>query len=192
MPLADRAIRWTLTAAVTLLASISFVVSYQHTYALAVRLGEQRQTARLIPLTLDLLLIASAMTGLFCSRYGLPQPRLARLALLLGIVATICVNVAEGIARGPWAALFAGWPAVALVVSAELLLWLVAASRSLDNRAVVVIEQTEPEQASKLREAVALLGSDPRMSGAELGRRMGLKYDDARVLVKEARALMAG
>src|ERR1044072_649242 len=105
MPLADRLVRLAMTLAVIFLASVAAVVSWRHAYALALDLGEQRDTARMIPLTVDSMVLVGAVTGLFCSRYGLSQPRLARVVLLLGIGATITVNCAHGMKHGVFAAI---------------------------------------------------------------------------------------
>ncbi|MEV6490055.1 DUF2637 domain-containing protein [Actinoplanes sp. NPDC051633] len=192
MPLGDRLIRMAMTLAVLVLATMSFVVSYRHAYALALSLGEDRTTARMIPLTVDLMLLASALSGLFCLRYGLPQPRLARLALLLGIGATIAVNVAHGLEHGIRAALFGGWPAIALVISFELMLWVVAASRSLDRRTIVTVEAPAgEEQDPHLLAAVEILARDATTTAKAIGRELDLPYEKARLLTKEARALIA-
>ncbi len=189
MPLADRLIRFAATISVVILAVIAFTVSYRHCYHLALRLGEDNATSILVPFTVDLLVLASALTSLFCNRYALPVPRLARLGLMLGIGATIAVNVAEGITRGIWAAIFGAWPALALVIATELLLALVAAARSLETRTVLVVEHEE-ETDPLLDRAVEALAKDRNLSGAALGRMLGISYVKALDLHKTARKLV--
>ncbi len=191
MPVVDKLIRLTMTVAVLALASVSFAVSYRHCFELALRLGEDKGTARIVPLTVDLLLVSSALTGLFCSRYGLPQPRLARFALLLGIGATVTVNVASGLAHGIWAAAFDGWPAVALVISSELLLWVIAAGRSLESRTIVAVVGPDRADREQLARVTELLMTEPKISSAEVGRRLQIRYDVALQLVKEAKSFVA-
>jgi hypothetical protein len=168
MPPVDKAIRAAATAAVVVLALIAFAVSYAHIYELAIRLGEQPLVAQLYPVTVDGLLVTAALVGLYCSRYRLSKPTLARGALFLGIGATVISNVAHGITDGLGAAIFAGWPAVALLVAAELLLWLVAAAQSLDARQVVILEGESPDEASVLSRALTLLANDRSLTAAEL------------------------
>lgn len=182
----DKLIRVSAASAVCVLALIAFSISWQHIYDVALMAGQSPEVAQLYPVTVDGLLICSALVGLYCSRCGLPTPPLARVGLAMGIGATVACNVAEGISHGLGAALFAGWPAAALLVASEMVLWLVA--RSVDTAAVVVIEKTD--QADQLRAVVELLAVEPRLSAAELSRRMPIRYDDARALVKQARELM--
>ena len=187
--LGDRVIRLTMTLAVVLVAAVAAWISYGHAYELALRWGENEVTARLLPLTLDGLVLAASLTELFCSRYQLQQPALARLALLLGIGATLAVNVLHGLEHGPLAAVLAAWPAVALVVSSELLLWVVATSRSLDKRAVLVVPKRD-KATEALSAAAELVANDRSISAAEVGRRLGVRYDVARDLTKKARSLL--
>jgi len=54
-----------------------------------------------------------------------PVPSLARWLLALGIAATLTANMAQGWSHGPVGAVVAAWPAVSLVGSYELLVWLI-------------------------------------------------------------------
>jgi hypothetical protein len=65
------------------------------------------------------------MLILYAARHGSPVPRLARWLLGLGIAATLTANVAQGWSHGPVGVVIAAWPAVSLVSSYELLIWLV-------------------------------------------------------------------
>src|ERR1700722_9644919 len=65
--------------------------------------------------------------------FGAPKtaiPALARWLLGLGIVATLAANVAHGLGHGPIGAVVAGWPAVALVGSYELLMMVIRSSQA--------------------------------------------------------------
>ncbi len=53
------------------------------------------------------------------------MPALARWLLGAGIAATLTANMAQGWSHGPVGAVVAAWPAVSLVGSYELLVWLV-------------------------------------------------------------------
>ncbi len=91
--------------------------------------GETGLTARLVPFTAYGLIPAASMLVLEASRRRQPVPPLARWCLGAGIVATIGANLAHGIGDGPIGALVSAWPALALVVSFELLMMLIRAER---------------------------------------------------------------
>jgi Protein of unknown function (DUF2637) len=124
----DRAIRLSTAAAVLAAAGIAAYVSYWHAYAVVRAHGEAGITARLEPATIDGLVYASSMVILYAARHKVPVPRLARWLLGLGITATLTANMAQGWAHGPVGAVVAAWPAVSLVGSYELLVWLIRTS----------------------------------------------------------------
>jgi heme A synthase len=74
--------------------------------------GEPGSTGRLVPLTVDGLVYVASMVMLDAARRRVSAPPLARLALALGIGATIAVNVLHGIANGVIGAVISAWPAV--------------------------------------------------------------------------------
>ena len=132
----DRAIRLSTAAAVLAVAGIAAYVSYWHAYAVVRAHGETGITARLEPATIDGLVYASSMVVLYAARHRVPVPSLARWLLALGIAATLTANMAQGWSHGPVGAVVAAWPAVSLVGSYELLVWLIRASGAADTRAV--------------------------------------------------------
>jgi hypothetical protein len=75
------------------------------------------------------------MVNLHAARHRLPVPALARWLLMLGIVATLATNMAQGWSHGPVGAVIAAWPAVSLVGSYDLLVWIIrtAAAGELDR-----------------------------------------------------------
>src|SRR6266436_2861767 len=121
----DRAIRLSTAAAVLAVAGIAAYVSYGHAYAVVRAHGETGITARLEPATIDGLVYASSMVVLYAARHRMPVPSLARWLLALGIAATLTANLAQGWSHGPVGAVAAAWPAVSLVGSYELLVWLI-------------------------------------------------------------------
>jgi hypothetical protein len=129
----DRAIRVSTAIAVLAVAGVAAYVSYWHAYAVVCAHGETGVTARLEPATIDGLVYASSMVNLYAARHRLPVPALARWLLALGIVATLAANMAQGWSHGPVGAVIAAWPAVSLVGSYELLVWIIrtAAARDL-------------------------------------------------------------
>ncbi|TDC98515.1 DUF2637 domain-containing protein [Nonomuraea deserti] len=113
---------------VILLAGVAAVVSYRHAYEVVIANGESGWVAYLVPLTIDGLIFASSMVLLDTARRGGARPVLAYLTLALGILATLAANVMHGWAHGPIGAVVAAWPAVALVLSYELLMGLIRRS----------------------------------------------------------------
>jgi hypothetical protein len=124
----DRAIRLSTAAAVLAVAGIAAYISYWHAYAVVRAHGETGITARLEPTAIDGLVYASSMVVLYAARHRAPVPSLARWLIALGIAATLTANLAQGWSHGRVGAVVAAWPAVSLVGSYELLVWLIRAS----------------------------------------------------------------
>jgi hypothetical protein len=129
----DRAIRLSTAAAVLAVAGIAAYVSYWHAYAVVRAHGETGITARLEPATIDGLVYASSMVVLYAAQHRMPVPSLARWLLALGIAATLTANMAQGWSHGPVGAVIAAWPAVSLVGSYELLVWLIRTCGAADR-----------------------------------------------------------
>lgn len=125
---ADKAIKWSTISAVVVVAAVAASFSYQH--ALDV-IGEHSRPSVMnnaFPLTVDGLIYAGSMVLLNDARRGLKAHWLAYGALGLGIAATLTVNVVSGLAYGTVGAIVSAWPAVALVLSYELLMIIVRRS----------------------------------------------------------------
>jgi hypothetical protein len=121
----DRLIRITTALAVATVAAVAAVISYRHAYELVSTHGETGLTARLLPFTVDGLILAASMLILDANRRHQPVPPLARWCLGAGILATIGANLAHGLGHGPIGALVSAWPALALAGSFELLMILI-------------------------------------------------------------------
>jgi hypothetical protein len=121
----DRLIRVTTALAVAAVAAVAAIISYRHAYELVSTHGETGLTARLVPFTVDGLIVAASMLILDANRRGRPVPTLAHWCLGAGILATICANLAHGLGHGPIGALVSAWPALALAGSFELLMLLI-------------------------------------------------------------------
>lgn len=125
-----------MTVVVLAVAAVAAWVSYWHAVAVIEKYGaEDELSAHLVPATVDGMIYASSMVLLWCARYRLAVPALARWALALGVAATLAANILHGIERGPLAAALAAWPAIALVISYELIMWVVRSGRELVDRA---------------------------------------------------------
>jgi hypothetical protein len=133
---ADRLIRVTTALAVVAVAAVAAVISYRHAYELATTHGETGLTARLLPFTVDGLILAASMLILDASRRHHPAPPLARWCLGAGIAATIGANLAHGLGHGPIGALVSAWPALALAGSFELLMTLIRTSPAAQTTAI--------------------------------------------------------
>jgi Protein of unknown function (DUF2637) len=127
----DRLIRITTALAVATVAAVAAVISYRHAYELVSTHGETGVTARLVPFTVDGLILAASMLILDANRRHQPVPPLARWCLGAGILATIGANLAHGLGHGPIGALVSAWPALALAGSFELSHPVVAVSRDV-------------------------------------------------------------
>ena len=111
----DRVIRFAAAAVVCVVAAFAAVVSYSHIYGLGRVHGQDGTAARLLPLSVDGLILAASLVLLHEARNGRDAPRLARLMLWLGIGATIGANIAFGAGYGLLGALISAWPAVAFI-----------------------------------------------------------------------------
>lgn len=130
--------------AVLAVAVVAFIVSFAHIETLALASGYSIATARLLPFSVDGLILASSTALLTGAR-----PGLARAGLVLGIVATLGANVAAGAEFGIVGALVNAWPAVAFIMASEILLSTVRAARDLPSadeagEAVAAEAPTEP------------------------------------------------
>lgn len=124
----DKTIR-VLTAAVVLaVAAFAAVVSYSHIYDLGRAHGQFGVAARLLPLSVDGLILAASLVALHAARQRRGVPPLARCMLGLGVDATVLANVAYGAPFGALGAVISAWPAVAFVGAAEMLMALVRAN----------------------------------------------------------------
>lgn len=132
----DRLIRRSSIAVVVLVAIGAGIVSYGHAYELVHSHGEGGTAAVIGPATVDGLMFASGMVLLQAARYRVSPPRLAYFGLWLGIAATVGANVAHGAGHGPIGALVSAWPAVALIVSYELLMKLIRAGATTGGEPV--------------------------------------------------------
>lgn len=169
----DRVIRVSTAAVVLGVAGIAAYISYWHAYAVVLECGETGVTARLEPATIDGLVYASSMVTLYAARHQLPVPRLARWLLTLGIVATLAANMAQGWSHGAGGMVVAAWPAVSLVGSYELLVWMVrkAAVRGPDHVPVANRRGRQPDQS----------GAGPRPANVQIpGRRPDSRPGQAR------------
>jgi len=154
----DRLIRITTALAVATVAAVAAVISYRHAYELVSTHGESGLTARLVPFTVDGLILAASMLILDASRRNQPVPPLARWCLGAGIMATIGANLAHGLGHGPLGALVSAWPALALAGSFELLMTLIRTKKRAHGDASPARPGVQPAPAVGTDAPPALTG----------------------------------
>lgn len=128
---ADRYIRVSAALTVVAVAMFAAVISYSHIYTVARANGESVLDSRLLPLSVDGLILAASLTAFYASRNRLDVPVLARLMLVLGIGATIAVNWLFGFSHGVLGGLLSAWPAASFIGAVELTIWMVRAAASI-------------------------------------------------------------
>jgi hypothetical protein len=112
-------VTWTRTAVlaavpVAAVAVMAGVVSFSHIETLALRAHQSITDARLLPFSIDGLIVAGAAVVL--AGYWLGW-----LSVALGVAATVFSNVESGLPYGPLPATVAAWPAIAFSVASFVL-----------------------------------------------------------------------
>lgn len=125
----DKAIRGATAGVVVAVAGFAAIVSYSHIYDLGREHGQAGTAARLLPLSVDGLILAASLVLLHEARNGRKAPARAWLMLGLGIGATVAANVAYGVRFGGLGAVISAWPAVAFVGAVEMVMWMIRKSR---------------------------------------------------------------
>jgi len=107
-------------------AAFAFVVSYSHIYDLGREHAQSGVAGRLLPLSVDLLIVAASLVLLIQSAGPRPDTWLARWwprgVLWTGIGATVAANLAYGLPHGWLAAVISAWPGAAFVGVVEMVM----------------------------------------------------------------------
>jgi hypothetical protein len=114
-PTRDGLIRGGMALVVLAVAAFAFTQSYSHIYDLARLHGESGTAARLLPLSVDGLIVAASLAILDGGRRDEPFSWLTWGMLVLGIVATIAGNIGYGYGYGPVGMIISSWPAAAFL-----------------------------------------------------------------------------
>jgi Protein of unknown function (DUF2637) len=190
MPTQDKFIRDCMNIAVLMVVAVSFEISFNDIRSLVMSFGgESNFLSTIFPLCVDGMIAASNLTLLFASRYGVKPPRLARFTLWAGICTTLAANIMHGLAFSIGAGIVGAWPAIALTLSMELLIWVVNAGRSLNERTVITFEKS-PEN-NELDAVLNTIANDRNISGRQIAEKTGIPYPRALTLAKRARAMLA-
>lgn len=182
-------------APVGAVAVFAGVISYSHIYRLAVATGQAGIAARLMPLSVDFLIVAGSVI-LF--QAGMRQQWLGWLGVGPGVTATVFANVESGIGHGWLAATVAGWPALAFSLASFMLeRWLRCQVRPAAEPAPAGVApesatDAPPDAASAARAAMekSITAGEP-LSQRELARRFGIPRSRAAVIAREVAALPA-
>ncbi len=172
----DRVIRFATAAVVCAVAALAAVVSYSHIYGLGREHGQGGTAARLLPLSVDGLILAASLVLLHEARNDRDAPRLARLMLWLGIGATIGANIAYGAGYGLLGALISAWPAVAFIGSVEIAMQQVRRARvpcAATVGSAVPKVPSDVEQAVRVAYAASVAAGQP-LSQRAMAERFGL------------------
>jgi len=164
----DRVIRFATAAVVCAVAAFAAVVSYSHIYGLGRAYGQDATEARLLPLSVDGLILASSLVLLHEARNGRDAPGLARFMLWLGIAATVGANIAYGAGYGLLGALISAWPAVAFIGSVEIAMQQVRRARAPQ---AAIIRSAAPEVPGDVEQAVRTAYAASVTAGQPLSQR---------------------
>ncbi len=169
----DRLIRLAAAAVVCAVAFFAAVVSYSHIYGLGRVHGQDGTAARLLPLSVDGLILAASLVLLHEARNGRDAPGLARLMLWLGIGATVGANVAYGAGYGLLGALISAWPAVAFIGAVEMVMELVRRARAPRKAPGAPAVPGDVGQAVRAAYAASVAAGEP-LSQRAMAERFGL------------------
>jgi hypothetical protein len=180
----DRVIRLTTAAVVCAVAAFAAAVSYSHIYGLGRTHGQDGTAARLLPLSVDGLILAASLVLLHEARNDRDAPPLARLMLWLGISATIGANIAYGAGYGLLGALISAWPAVAFIGTVEIAMQQVRLARAPGAATIVPALPGDVEQAVRAAYVASVAAGQP-LSQRAMAERFGLSRRRVSQLVIE-------
>ena len=166
----DRVIRLATATVVCAVAAFAAVVSYSHIYGLGRAHGGT--AARLLPLSVDGLILAASLVLLHEARNDRDAPALARFMLWLGIGA----NLAYGAGYGLLEALISAWSAVAFIGAVEIAMQQVRRARAARAATIVPAVSEVPgdvEQAVRATYAASVAAGAP-LSQRAMAERFGL------------------
>ena len=108
--MSDRLARVLTGLAVLMVAVIAAVVSFTHIETLALGHGQPLVDARLMPVSVDGLLVMSSLVLLAAARARQRAPSLARAGVVVGVVTMVLANVTFCARFGVIGAVISGWP----------------------------------------------------------------------------------
>lgn len=118
---ADKWIRYITIGSVAAVGLTAAVLSYRHQYDMAASHGESALTAKMLPISIDGLLLVGTLAVLDAIRRQGRHTGAARVAVGLGVAMTMWANIVHGLGYGREGVILSGWPPVALMASIEVL-----------------------------------------------------------------------
>jgi len=174
-----RGAMWVLASAVALIAA---TVSYTHIYALARSHGGNVTDARLLPLSVDALILVGELMLLHEADKKGQRYFFGWALVWSGILATLTANVAFGAQFGIAGALLWGWPAYSFILAAAGMVSIVkrqGAEPVVDP--VLGIIATNAHEAAMASLRATLEAGNP-LSQRQIADRFGLSRADARTI----------
>lgn len=187
----DKYVRWTVYVVVGAVALFAFGTSYIHIYDLSRSHGQHGMAARMLPLSVDLLIVAASLVLFLQARAPVRATGLARfmprLMLWAGIVATIAANVADGWAYGILGAVISAWSGAIFAGLVEMVMVAVRPQspevREAVNRTVIPAGQavipSSAYDAALAAHAASRAGGNP-LTEYQLAKRFGIPRSQAR------------
>lgn len=124
----------------TLVALVAGYVSYLHIVQVAMDVGERREVAYALPVTIDALMVMSTLAMLAARRAGRKPSPWAYCGFLFGVAVSVTCNVASAAPTWP-ARGVAAIPAVSLLLAVEVLIRATATHAAVDAGAVSTVRQ---------------------------------------------------
>ena len=178
----DRLRRGSMWALASGVAAIAAIVSYSHIYDLGRAHGGSGTAARLLPLSVDMLIVAGELMLLHEADAKGRRFVLGWVLVWSGIAATMAANVTYGAAYGPLGALIWGWPAYSFILAAAGMVAVVkrAARPGAVPRAAIAPEVAGSAfDAARVAYAASVRGGNP-FSERGLADRFGIPRSAAR------------
>ena len=150
------------------------MLSYRHQFELAAGHGESALTAKLLPISIDGLLLAGTLAVLDASRRQTGHAWTARITVALGVGMTMWANIVHGIGFGWTGIIISGWPPVALMAAIEVLSRMIRPSDVPEPAAApLVLAQVAPvdsAHAAQLALAASVAAGNPLSQRAVMAR----------------------
>jgi hypothetical protein len=171
---------WLLASGV---AAIAAIVSYSHIYELGRAHGGAGTAARLLPLSVDMLIVAGELMLLHEADAKGRRFVLGWVLIWSGILATLAANVTYGAQFGALGALIWGWPAYSFILAAGGMVAIVKrrAARDGTQAPADAVPPPVPADAQSAAAAAlrATLAAGNPLSGRQLESRFGLTRAEA-------------
>jgi Protein of unknown function (DUF2637) len=176
----DRFRRGSMWALASGVAAIAAIVSYSHIYDLGRAHGGSGVSARLLPLSVDMLILVGELMLLHEADVKGKRFALGWVLVWSGILATLAANVTYGAQFGVLGALIWGWPAYSFILAAGGMIAIVkrgaARQGAPDAVCTWIPDSAEAAAIASLR---ATLAAGNPWSGRQLEARFGLSRAQA-------------